>query len=98
MISKCCALDLAKYRIRVNAVSPGDIFTPAYEKELQLMVEKDGWDYQEAWELVNKEMSAFERLGAPAEAAAVINFLASDEASFITGENIVVDAGRKLLR
>jgi NAD(P)-dependent dehydrogenase (short-subunit alcohol dehydrogenase family) len=50
MCTKNCALDLAKFKIRVNAVCPGDAFTPAYHRELCNMV-KDGWDYEEAYKL-----------------------------------------------
>ncbi len=97
MVTKNCALDLAKFKIRVNAVCPGDTFTPAMHNELVKMV-KDGWDYEEAYQFCADLDTEIGRLGAPYECAAAIHFLASDEASFVTGEKIVVDAGRVLHR
>ena len=54
--------------------------------------------FDEAYDLCCESCCWFKRLAAPYEMASVINFLASDEASFITGENIVIDAGRTVAR
>jgi len=41
-----------------------------------------------------RELAALERLGGPGEVASVVTFLASDDASFVTGETVLVDGGR----
>jgi NAD(P)-dependent dehydrogenase (short-subunit alcohol dehydrogenase family) len=82
------AMDLAPQNIRVNCVCPGTILTRA------------SYDYMECSEMSFEEFVATEsakhlmgRLGQPREVAAAILFLASDEASFITGTSLVVDGG-----
>jgi NAD(P)-dependent dehydrogenase (short-subunit alcohol dehydrogenase family) len=78
------ALELASRQIRVNAVSPGGIATPA-------------WTSSAVPEEVRRATAAaipFGRFGAPAEAAAVIAFLASEASSYVTGQNIMVAGGR----
>ena len=66
--------------IYVNAVSPGYTDTPITKN----------WD-QEVWKQVNTALVG--RIGQPKEIAEVILFLASDRASFITGQTIIVDGG-----
>lgn len=74
------------YGIRVNAVSPGSILTELLMERFQSYSKED----QE------KRLSAtpLKRFGKPEEVAAAVLFLASDEASFITGANIDVNGGR----
>jgi NAD(P)-dependent dehydrogenase (short-subunit alcohol dehydrogenase family) len=74
-----------KYNIRCNSVHPGAILTPLWE---------------EAWgdnkEAAKKQIEAgipLGRMGKPEEAAQAILFLASDESSFITGSEIIIDGG-----
>jgi NAD(P)-dependent dehydrogenase (short-subunit alcohol dehydrogenase family) len=77
------ALELAPRRIRVNAVSPGVIDTPAYSK---LGISPDtlaSWG----------EGVPLGRVGAPADIAEAVAFLASDSAGYITGDNLVVSGG-----
>lgn len=80
-ITKHLAVELATRGIRVNAVAPGTIATEA--------VKKLSADYIAGV----KAMHPIGRLGQPAEVARAILFLASDEASFITGVVLPVDGG-----
>ncbi|MFB6789637.1 SDR family NAD(P)-dependent oxidoreductase [Streptomyces olivaceus] len=77
------ALELAPRRIRVNAVSPGLIDTPAYGKlgVSREMIESWGADVP------------LGRAGAAADVAEAVAFLASDAAGYITGENLAVSGG-----
>ena len=80
-LTKSVARELARYEIHVNAVLPGLILTPTIEK----MAEK----YR------NRiiENTPLGRMGRPEEVANVVTFLASDEASYITGAAIEVSGG-----
>lgn len=78
------ALALADKGVRVNAIGPGSIATDMVK---QLMV-----DDAARRKLLSR--TPLGRLGEPAEVASVAAFLASDEASYITGETIYVDGGR----
>lgn len=85
-ITKHLAIEWADQGIRVNAVAPGTIRT---ERVKQLPDEPGGAEYLAAIEL----MHPMARIGEPAEVAAAILFLASDDASFITGVILPVDGG-----
>ena len=82
-LTKVLAIEYGSWNIRVNAVSPGAIMTP----NLRRSVEHFG-DYDK---LCSK--SVFNRVGQPEEIASAVAFLASDEASFVTATNLVVDGG-----
>lgn len=87
MLTRQMALDYSRENIRVNAICPGFIRTP----ELIHYVNQKP-DPQAAMD----EVVAYHplgRIGEPAEVAAVALFLASDESSFVTGAQIVVDGG-----
>ena len=85
-ITKHLAIEWADRGIRVNAVAPGTIRT---ERVKQLPDEPGGAEYLAAIE----QMHPMARIGEPAEVAAAILFLASDDASFITGVVLPVDGG-----
>jgi len=84
-LTKCIALDLAPYGIRVNSVSPGWIWTREVAKAA-------GGD-RAKWEPIWGEFHMLRRLGEPVEIAAAILFLLSEDADFITGADLPVDGG-----
>jgi len=88
MLTRCQALDLAKYNIRVNSISPGWIWT----KEVEKSAEMAGGGY-EKWGPVWGEYHMLGRIGQPIEVAGPALFLLSDDASFITGTDLAVDGG-----
>ena len=86
-LTKSIALDYGPRGIRCNAVVPGFFHTPMLE---QSMI--DSGDY-EGTKAILTANSVFGRGGDPAELAAAVYFLVSDEASFITGAVLRVDGG-----
>lgn len=80
-LTRSMALELGP-KIRVNAICPGFIMTPMQEAEYTPKMQQD----------FAKKLP-LRRLGRPEDVAALFAFLASDEASFITGEYIVIDGG-----
>jgi NAD(P)-dependent dehydrogenase (short-subunit alcohol dehydrogenase family) len=80
------AIELAPYRIRVNCISPGPTDT-------QQSVDIVGADTMEKFRKDFPVVPLERRLGRPEEMAAAFTFLASDDASYITGHNLVVDGG-----
>ena len=80
--TKGLAKELVGKGIRINAVSPGQIYTPMMAPTLQYVGK----------ELFTKRI-LMERLGEPEEIGRVVRFLLSDEASYITASEIVVDGG-----
>ena len=81
-LTKALAKEVTDYNIRVNAVSPAVIETPIMDGMAQSTI-----DY-----MVGK--IPLGRIGKPEEVAAVVNFLASDEVSFVTGQCYDVSGGR----
>jgi NAD(P)-dependent dehydrogenase (short-subunit alcohol dehydrogenase family) len=89
-ITRCLALDLAPDNIRVNAVCPSTVWTPIVER----LTRERGLDRAAADQHPEYGASTMiKRLPEPREIANAIVFLASDEASFITAENLMVDGG-----
>jgi NAD(P)-dependent dehydrogenase (short-subunit alcohol dehydrogenase family) len=88
MMTKCMALDLAKYNIRVNAICPGCIVTSASFRE----IERLGMTFEQ-WRDQMAPLHLLNRLGDVSEVAGPAVFLASDDATFITGTTLLVDGG-----
>ncbi|BDX00801.1 SDR family NAD(P)-dependent oxidoreductase [Maricaulis maris] len=86
-LTKSMALSLAKYGIRVNAIGPGSINTD---------VLKAVADNPEAMDKIMSR-TPLQRIGDPDEIASVASFLASRDASYITGTTIYADGGRLAL-
>ena len=87
-LTRAMALALVDQGIRVNAVAPGTIATELAEKAVLTSVDAKA-------RIMSR--TPMKRLGKPAEVADVVAFLASDAASYITGEIITVDGGRMAL-
>lgn len=87
LFTRSLALEVASFGVRVNAVAPGDILTPLTEQQLQRTP-----DRAEAL----REMAMpypIGRIGTAEETAAVIAFLASEKAGFVTGSVWGIDGG-----
>lgn len=86
--TRCAALDLAPKQVRVNSVNPGVTITNLHKR--------GGMNEEQYAAFLKKsqETHALGRPGYPEEVARTIAFLASDNASFITGASIPVDGGR----
>lgn len=82
-LTRSVADDLAQYNVRVNSVCPGFVDTPMTEE-----VQED-----EEFMAHIENMTPLGRMADPEEIASAVVFLASDEASYITGVNLPVDGG-----
>jgi meso-butanediol dehydrogenase/(S,S)-butanediol dehydrogenase/diacetyl reductase len=82
-LTRAVAIDHARENIRVNCVCPGPIETPLLQPVLGLPSAIEQY----------RELVPMARVGRPEEIAAVVAFLASDDASYMTGSAVVVDGG-----
>jgi NAD(P)-dependent dehydrogenase (short-subunit alcohol dehydrogenase family) len=88
MLTRSLAIDFGGWNIRVNSVSPGSVNTPAMKRELERTHTS-----QEEFEAETFRKQCLRRLLQPDDIARCVLFLASDDASGVTGANLVVDAG-----
>ena len=88
-MSKSMAMDLGAFNIRTNCVCPGVTDTPA----LQRAIAELGVTVEEVIKGYIEPRCFIKRFGLPEEVAPAILFLASDEASYVTGTTLVVDGG-----
>ena len=91
-ITRSLSLDLAPYKIRVNAVCPGTIDTPLFEAAIDRSAKRTGIPFDQ---LVKEENELFPlgRVGRAEEVANLVYFLASDTSSFCTGGHYLIDGG-----
>jgi 3alpha(or 20beta)-hydroxysteroid dehydrogenase len=82
-ITKVAAIEYGADKIRVNSVHPGGIDTPM----TRAVMDEDGRKY------VGKRVAGLKRMGEADEVAGVVLFLASDDSSYCTGAEFVVDGG-----
>jgi len=87
-MSRNMALDLGPYNIRVNCICPGTILTPASFRHMENVgLTLEQFNAEEG------SRTFLGRAGQPREVACAILFLASDEASYITGASLIIDGG-----
>ena len=91
-LTKCAAMDLAKFGIRVNAVQPGFINTNIFSASLEVG-EADKAQVNAMIAQMSSHAQPVPRGGQPRDIAEAVAFLASDAASFMTGASIIVDGG-----
>lgn len=82
-VSQIAANELADRKIRVNLISPGPVKTEGFDKAVETDEAKDHL----------ASATALQRLGEPSEIAKTVLFLASEDASFISGTELLVDGG-----
>jgi glucose 1-dehydrogenase len=87
MLTKTAALELANKRIRVNGIAPGAIATDMNKELLENQQEREKKEQQ----------IPLRRIGSPEEIAKVVLFLASNDASYISGTTIYVEGGLTLV-
>lgn len=89
-LTKSVAADYIEQGIRCNSISPGTVHSPSLDQRL-----RDTGDYEAALQsFIDRQ--PMKRIGQPSEIAAIASLLASDDAIFMTGENIVIDGGMSL--
>jgi len=89
-LTRCAALELAPRHVRVNAVNPGVVVTNLHRRSGM------GEEQYAAFLERSRETHPLGRPGRPEDVAAIVLYLASDAAGWITGETIAVDGGRHL--
>jgi len=91
-LTRCAAVELGEDNVRVNSISPGGIATGIFGKAMGL--DSDAAEASaERVKVLLKVYQPIPRAGVPSDVAGAAVFLASDESSFITGEDIVIDGG-----
>jgi meso-butanediol dehydrogenase / (S,S)-butanediol dehydrogenase / diacetyl reductase len=90
------AVEFGPQKVRSNVICPGAIRTPLFTQNTRPAAEKMGKTSEELFKQFTS-FSPLRRMGEPEEIAAICAFLASDEASFVTGNVIVADGGTALL-
>ncbi len=95
LFTKSVAIECGRagYGIRVNSVHPGNTDTPMFRQELQDMQDKGMVASVEEAMQFYMDMQVLPEIGQPQDIAAMVLFLASDAARFITGAEFVVDGG-----
>jgi len=86
MLTKVAALELGRHKIRVNAIGPGLVHTPATEGFRAIPAVYDGF-------IANSPMG---RAGEPEDVAQLAVYLASDASSLMTGQTLYIDGGQSL--
>lgn len=94
-LTQSLALELAPYRINVNAVCPGVVFTSLWEEQAADHARREGIEEKEVKENLLKNIP-LARLGTPEDVANLVLFLASSRSDYITGQAINLSGGSVL--
>jgi dihydroanticapsin dehydrogenase len=89
MLTRAMAVDLAPYQIRVNCVCPGALYTEITQKAVASTPDPA------KTKKIFEDIHPLRRMGEPAEIAKAVLFLASEDASWISGADLSIDGGRK---
>ena len=87
-LTKCMAMDCATYNIRVNCISPAII-----ETDIAKSVMEQARRNKEVWQQIITSKIPLDRPGQPEDVAQAVLYLASEEAGWVTGINLMVDGG-----
>jgi NAD(P)-dependent dehydrogenase (short-subunit alcohol dehydrogenase family) len=91
-LARSLSLELAPYGVRVNTISPGNMATEMHWDELRARAAVSGHSYAEELEAARRDVP-LGRHGTGADIGAAVAFLASDDASYITGHTLSVNGG-----
>ena len=90
--TKSSALELAKYRIRCNSISPGPIYTAIFHRAFGVSDEVGVPLADDIREALGRKMPA-KRVGEVQDVAGLVTFLAGDDSTYVMGQDIAVDGG-----
>ena len=91
-LTRCAAMELGEDGVRVNSISPGGIATGIFAKSLGMAAAEADATAEKVKSALAK-LQAIPRAGLPDDIASAAIFLASDEAGFVNGEDMVIDGG-----
>jgi NAD(P)-dependent dehydrogenase (short-subunit alcohol dehydrogenase family) len=93
MFSKCLANEVIPYNIRVNAINPGLVMTPDWQKTAKLLTEGKDITWQQYLDQIAKDNAPIGRFASPEEIANLFVFLCSPRASYCVGSTYYIDGG-----
>ncbi len=93
MFSKCLANELIPSGIRVNAVNPGLVMTPDWQKTARLLTQDTDQSWEDYLQKIADDNAPIGRFAAPEEIANLFVFLCSPRASYCVGSTYYIDGG-----
>ncbi len=93
MFSKCLATELIKDNIRVNAINPGLVMTPDWQKTAKILTEGTDSTWEQYLDKIAKDNAPIGRFASPDEIANLFVFLCSPRSSYCVGSTYYIDGG-----